>query len=416
MTPLLLAAVWGGGALAVALIGPLRRWRRTAWVVPALAGLCGLVVSTAAPWPGPAASDRYGATLALGRPGAGLLVAAGLALALTLALAPRLDGGEVLTACSVGAACVVALAATVPIIWGVAVAVAVACLSVRWITTTPHPATLAAGRVAGVGAAALLAAAAFLPGAGPAVDTRTALAGGCLAAGVAALVALLPLGGWAAACTGVVRGADIAPWALLLAPSLLLESAVLLPGLPAGARVPFANVLLCLGVVSALWGSLMALGSPEPARYGRVLISDLALAAAGLGSTHEAGRLGAFVIVLTHLGAAPLLLHAERPGLRRQRWVAWLALSGLPPTPAFWGRYLVLLALTAANWSTFLVGLAAATALLGTAARSLGARGRAGEVAPAPQAARLLAWAVAAALLALGLAPAALTGDVFGAV
>jgi hypothetical protein len=416
VTPLLLAAVWSAGALAVALVEPLRRRRHAAWVVPALAGLCGLAVSTAARWPGPAASERYGASLALGRPAVGLLVAAGLALALTVALAPRLDGGEVLTACSVGAACVVGLAATVPIIWAVAVAVAVGCLSVRWITTTPHPATLAAGRVAGVGAAALLAAAAFLPGAGPAVDTRTALAGGCLAAGVAALIALLPLGGWAAACTGVVHGADLAPWALLLAPSLLLEAAVLLPGLPPGARIPFANVLLCLGVVSALWGGLMALGSSEAARYGRVLISDLALAAAGLGSTHQAGRLGAVVIVLTHLCAAPLLLHGPRPGLRRPRWLAWLGLSGLPPTPAFWGRYLVLLGLTAANWSTFLVGLGAASALLGAAARALGRGPRPGEAAPASPATRLLAWAVAAALLALGFAPAALTGDVFGTV
>jgi hypothetical protein len=314
----------------------------------------------------------------------------------------------------VGAASVVALAATVPIVWSVAIATAVACIAIRWITSVPHRATLAAGRVAGLGAAALVAGAAFLPAAGSALDTRTALAGGCLAAGASALLALVPLGGWAAASTAVVRGADVAPWALLVAPTVLLDSGVLLPALPPGARNPFANVLLCLGVASALWGSLAALISPEPARYGRVLIADLALAAAGLGSTHAAGRLGGFVIVLTHLGAAPLLLHAARPGLGRQRRLAWLGICGLPPTPAFWGRYLVLLGLAAASWTTFLVGLAASAALLGTAARSLAGGWRPGQGTPAPLAVRLIAWALALALLGLGLAPAALTGDVFG--
>jgi hypothetical protein len=414
VTPLLLAGVWVAGGLAALLLGPLRHRRRLAWTVPAVAGLCALGVSTVAPWPGPAASARYGASLALGRPAAGLLVAAGLALALTLALAPRLDGGEVLTACAAGAACAVALSATVAIVWSVALAIAVAAIAVRWITTAPDRGTLAAGRIAGLGAAALIAAAAFLPGAGAAVDTRTALAGGCLAAGVSALLALLPLGGWAAASIGVVRGADVAPWALLVAPTVLLGATVLLPGLPPGARNPFANVLLCLGVISALWGSLMALRSAEPARYGRVLIADLALAAAGLGSTHASGRLGCFVLVLTHMGAGPLLLHGARSALDRQRRLAWLSLSGLPPTPAFWGRYLVLLSLAAANGTTLLAGLVTSAALLGTAARALAGGWRPGDAMPAPRVTRLLAWTVALGLLGLGLAPAWLTTGVFG--
>jgi hypothetical protein len=413
MTPILLVAVWVAGGAVALLLGPLRaRWLAAA--VPAVAGLCALAVSTVSPWPGPDASAHYGASLALGRPAAGLLVAGGLALALTLALAPRLDGGEVLTACAAGAACAVALAATVPIVWSVALAVAVATLTVRWITTAPHRATLAAGRIAGLGAAALIAAAAFLPGAGPSLDARTALAGGCLAAGVSALLALVPLGGWAAASTGVVRGADLAPWALLVAPTVLLGATVLLPGLPPGARNPFANVLLSMGVVSALWGGLMALRSAEPARYGRVLIADLALAAAGLGSTHTAGRLGCFVLVLTHMGAGPLLLHHARSALDRQRRLAWLSLSGLPPTPAFWGRYLVLLSLAAANGTALLAGLVTSAALMGTAARALAGGWRPLDGLPAAPATRVLAWTVALGLLGLGLAPAWLTTGVFG--
>src|SRR5207302_807595 len=158
-------------------------------------------------------------------------------------------------------------------------AIAVATIAVRWITTAPHRATLATGRIAGLGAATLIAAAAFVPAAGPTLDARTALAGGCLAAGAATLLGLLPLGGWAAASTGLVRGADVAPWALLVAPTVLLGALALFPALPAGARNPFANVLLVMGLLSAVWGGLMALRTPEPARYGRLLLGLVASAA-----------------------------------------------------------------------------------------------------------------------------------------
>jgi hypothetical protein len=158
----------------------------------------------------------------------------------------------------------------------------------------------------------------------------------------------------------------------------------------------------------------MALRSTEPARYGRVLIADLALAAAGLGSTHASGRLGCFVLVLTHLGAAPLLLHTARSALDRQRRLAWLSLSGLPPTPAFWGRYLVLLSLAAASGTALLAGLAASAALMGTAARALAGGWRPGDALPAPRVTRVLAWSVALGLLGLGFAPAWLTTGVFG--
>ena len=83
------------------------------------------------------------------------------------------------------------------------------------------------------------------------------------------------------AATGVVRGADIAPWALLVAPTALLGAFALFPALPPGARNPFQNVLLVTGLLSAVWGGLMALRTPEPARYGRVLIADLALGTIG---------------------------------------------------------------------------------------------------------------------------------------
>src|SRR4029077_11368069 len=98
VNPLLLAATWIGAGVLAVLILPAFRRRRLAWLAPAAAGLAGLATASVGTWPGPAGSSAYGADLALGRPGLGLLVAGGLALAATLALAPRLDGGEVLPA------------------------------------------------------------------------------------------------------------------------------------------------------------------------------------------------------------------------------------------------------------------------------------------------------------------------------
>lgn len=415
MNPLLLAGIWiAVGVAAMVLLPPLRR-RRLAWVAPAAAGLAGLATASVGAWPGPAGSSGFGATAALGRPGLGLLVAGGIALAGTMALAPRLDGGEVLPACIAAAAVTVAMAATVAVVWSLGVAVAVGAVTVRWIAAAPGRTTLAAGRVAGLGGAALLGGATFLPVAGAAVDARTALTGALLAGGVAAIVGLVPLGGWAAAAVGNVRGPDLAPWALLVAPSLLLSVGVLLPGLPTPARDPFANVLLVLGLASALFGGAQALTGPAMTRYGRVLVADLALAAAALGTGYAPGHLGGWVLILTHLCAAPLLLHPPRDGTGRPRRLTWLALSGLPPSPAFWGRFLVLEALAATGGPALIAGLVAGAGLLAASVRALVEPAPADAGVPAaPVPLRALAWAAALAVTAVGFAPAAIAGQVFG--
>jgi len=418
VSALALALVWiGAGVLAAALL-PRLRLRRAAGLAPLAAGLSALAATRSEAWPGPLASVGYGGHLELGRIGLGLIVAGGVALSVSLSLAPYLDGGEVLPACLVGAAVVVALSATVPLIWGLAFAVAVGALAVRWIGAAPGRGSLAAGRVAGLGAAALIGAATFLPSAGPGVATRTALAGGLLAGGISTLLGLLPVGGWAAGAVASIRGGDLAAWGLLLAPAVLLSAGTAIPDLPAGAHTPTANVLLCLGLASALFGSAMAAVAPPQERYGRVLLADLALAAAGLGSTHSAGRLGGLLIVLTHLAAAPLLLHPPRPGLARPRQLSWLALTGVPPTPSFWGRLLILEALAATSGSALAAGICAAGGLLAGALAGLtSAASAASAVDDAGQpavATRLLAWLVPLCALGIGLAPAGIAGRIFG--
>lgn len=415
MTPLALSGAWvGAGAIAV-LLARLRR-RRLGWLPLLAAGLSGLAVSTSRAWPGPAASHAHGALLVLGRPAAGLLVAGGVALALTMSLSARLDGVEAPPACLVAAACVVALAATVPVIWALAVAVAVSALALRWITGAPSRATLSAGRVAGLGAAVLLGGAAFLvPVAGPPVDTRTAVAGGLLAGGLCAAVALVPLGGWAPAVAASVAAVDLAPWALMLAPSLLVTAGVILPGLPAGSRIPFANVLLVLGLASAVYGALQSVRSAPDARYARVLITDLALVAAGVGTTHTQGRTGGFVLILAHLLAAPLLLQPRRRDTARPRALAWFAVSGVPPGPAFWGRFLVLEGAAATSPIAFVAAAISAAALALGAARSL-VEASSGEAEPIPRgpAPLAVAWLIALAAVVMGIVPGASVRAVFG--
>jgi len=415
MTPVTYAAVWAACGVVAATVLPLLRRRRLACVAPLVAGLLGLLATVSDRWPGPGAAAGYGASLTLGHPGVGLLVAAGIALAATFALAPRLDGGEVVAAAVAGAAVVVVLAATVPIIWAVAVTVAVAAFAVRWIAATPGRASLAAGRIAGLGAAALLAAAAFVPRAGPAVDTRTALAGGLLAGGICATLAIVPLGGWAASAISTLRGADVAPWALLVAPAILFTAGLLLPSQPLGARTPLANTLLGLGLVTAIFNAVQALRD-RSAAYGRVLIADLSLAAAALGTLHSPAQIGGYLIVLSHLCAAPLLLNPARDGLGRQRRMAWLSLVTVPPLPGFWGRFLCLQAFSAAGNRVSVPAYVAVAILTAVAVRGLAGRGAAPphDTPAASMPGRALGWLVVAALFGLGLAPAPIAAHVFG--
>ncbi|MFN2452519.1 MAG: hypothetical protein ABR541_09220 [Candidatus Dormibacteria bacterium] len=416
MTPLGVAGVWLVSGIGSALLLPRVRRRRLAWVVPALAAASALLVGSTSAWSGRAGSGETVSALTLGRPAIGLLAAAGLAVAAALALSPVLDGGEVLCLGMVGAAVTLLLAASTPLVYGLAACLALAALSIRWIGAAPGPGTLAAGRVGGLGAAAVVGAAAFVPPAGGAFEPRAVLGGSLLVAGIAAMLGLVPLGGWLAGAAASLRGIDLVPWVLLLAPALVVTSGVLSAGLVVGGQIPFNNVLLVLGLVSATYGAFRALRCDPGARYARVVIADLALAAAGTGTYHAIGRSGSLVIVLSHLLTAPLLLHPARPGLGRQRRVAWLALTGVPPTPAFWGRFLVLLGAFAAS------PLAGAAALLAVALLFFASVGAltAPEGAPgatglaAGRATRWLGWAVALLAIALGLAPQAAARAVFG--
>ncbi len=413
MSPIVIAAVWAGlGLLAAA--GLRRRTARLIAVVPlAGAGLTLLAtrsINQAVPLGG------LSALSGLDRAGQGVLVASGVSLALVILLQPSIDVSLARTIGIVGAAATLAMASSDPLITGLALTVAAGTLALRWIGQAPGRATLAAGRIAGSGSAALVAASPFLPLSGSTTGALPLLVAGLLVAGVASLLAVYPLGGWAAGILGSLRPLDVAPWLVLTVPVVLLLS----ERIPAGALgqgVPlFEHALLVIGLGSAVWGGVWAIRGPERTRYGRIFMSDIALCVAAVGGQRVSPAVvGALVILLTHLIVAPVLLRPLEAGLVWPRRVAWALLSGVPPSPSFWGRFLLLGALAAGNITSTVAAVVALSAIfvatvLACSTRSVG-EPISGWSRSLPEAG---AWLLVAAGIAVGLAPQSIAGFVFG--
>jgi hypothetical protein len=204
----------------------------------------------------------------------------------------------------------------------------------------------------------------------------------------------------------------------LLAPAVLLSTVRLTAALPSASALVFGRALLAMALVTAVWNGLQAARAHLSARYGRVFLADLALAAAAVGGTRSSVALtGGLLIVLTHLLLGPVLLPLhEEPRRRRQQRVAWALLSGLPPTPSFWGRFLVLEALAQTNAALLypalvagaLVFVAATLACLPGQMRRPGAAPRPGMLATG------VSWLLVGGGVALGLAPQGITSMIFG--
>ena len=359
--------------------------------------------------------DSTGIT-GLDRTGQGVLVAAGISLALVLILQPSIDVSAGRAIGVVGAAATIAMASNDPLVTAVAIGAAIATLVLRWIDLSPGKATLTAGRVAGTGTAALVAASPFLPLTGFTTGARPVVVGVLLATGIASLLAVYPLGGWAAGLIGALKPADIAPWLVLLVPVVLII-AERIPGGNLGAGTPvYEHVLLIIGLGSAVWGGLWAIRGRPAMRYGRVFMADIALCVAAVeGAPVSPALTGALIILVTHLTLAPILLRSEDAGLRWPRRVAWALLSGVPPSPTFWGRLLILEALAAGNIGSTIAAVIAMGAIFiaSVMACSTGIR-LARDHALRMRVPELAAWLLVAIGVAVGLAPQSLAGFVFG--
>ena len=413
MNPAVIAAVW----VVLGLIGAAVLRRRTArliMLVPlAGAGLTLLATRSAAqvvPLGG------LGAINGLDRAGQGLLVAAGISMALVIALHPAIDVSVARTVGVVGASVTLAMASGDPLLTALALTVAVGTLVLRWIGQAPGRATLAAGRIAGSGTAALIAASPFLPLSGFTTGARPVVVGGLLVAGVAALLAIYPLGGWAAGVLSVIRPLDVAPWLVLLVPVVLLLAERIPEGVLGDGVPVYEHILLVVGLGSAVWGGFWAVRGPARTRYGRIFMTDIALCIAAVGGTRNSPAVtGALIIVISHLTLAPILLRPAESGLVWPRRVAWALLSGVPPSPSFWGRFLLLEALAAGNVDSTIAAVVAMTGIFIATVMACSMRTvrppAAGWQARVPEAA---AWLLVAAGIAIGLAPQSISTFVFG--
>jgi len=413
VSPLVSAGGWLVlGILASAFLRP--RTSRLLAVIP-LAG-AGLTLLVA---PSPTASVPLGGLVGivgLDRAGQGLLVYSALSMTLVLLLQPSLDVSAGRTIGVVGAAATIVMASNDPLVSALALTAAVGTLVLRWIGLLPGRATLAAGRVAGTGTAALVAASPFLPLTGFTTGDRPVVVAALLATGVAALLAVYPLGGWAAGILGSLKPIDVAPWMLLLVPVVLII-AERIPGGVLGSGIPvFEHVLLVVGLGSAVWGGVWAVGGPRAMRYGRVFMADIGLCVAAVeGAPVSPAVSGALILLVTHLTVAPILLRSEDAGMLWPRRAAWALLSGVPPSPSFWGRLLLLEALAAGNVGSTIAAVVAMTAIFIAAVMACSTRKRF-TLAPGwhGRLADLTAWVLVAIGIAIGLAPQSLSGFVFG--
>lgn len=414
MNPLAVAAVWAGTGIAGSALLPQLRLRRLGIVVP-LAGLAVvLTVSLAsAAVPGSSPPGMFG----LDRIAQGLIAASAGSLAATLLLAPSIDAAQLRTLGLASGAAVIALASGNAIVWAVALFGSMCVLALRWIAAVPGRATFAAGRVAVPGAAALLGAAPFLPIVGVLTGARPVLVAGLLSCGLAAVVGLLPLGGWAIGVLTTVAAADSAVWAVLVAPAALLSALRLEAQMPALALAYFEGILTVLGLATALWQGIIAQRVVGRARYARVLLADIALVATAVGTGRVAVALPALLLLaVTHMAAAPLLL--QEPEVRpRARRITWLLLCGLPPAPSFWGRFAVVEALSQSSFWGMVVSLVAMVLLFVAALVASLRREDARQAEPLrPRAiiAEAAGWCVCGGGLAAGLLPGGALALVFG--
>jgi len=429
-----LAGTWLAAAVLGAATGHWPQLRRAAALTGMAAILiCCLLTSRSGTVPDPLAETSP----LLSREAAGLLVAAAAALWMALMLVDRLDGRELLGIGGVGGAAALLLGARSPLLFGVAALIAVLALTLRWVSVFPGRATLAAGRVAGAGAAALVAASLFLPAPAPtgAGAPQVGMAAGLLAAGLVALAALIPLGGWAAGAMASLAAPEVGSWMLLLAPAVLVSSAPLAGALPLAGRLAVQHSLLTCGLISAVWAGVQASrvevnlraarragGSADAVRsavrgglaYRRLALGDLALVAVGVGTGQPVGLDGGLILILTHLVAAPLLLQSSRAGLTLPRRVLWLALTGVPPAPSFWGRFLVLQACAGFSGPVTIACLVA-LGLMTMAGALAVTRGDAAAGTPAPPHQVVAAWALGAAAAAVAVVPMVAVHLVFGA-
>lgn len=366
------------GALMFGLVGALiwrfgqRRWPLQvggvllALVVAALVSEQGL---NSRPQAARLVAEGFG-QLALGRLAVGLLVGGLAALALELVIAGNdgQDAGATALTVVLGAPAALTLTSdSLPVV-AFSTAMLMGAVWVRWQRVAgPQLLVRSLGRQTVIVFSALLAAAAILPsvrlGAAPPLLESVLLAGA-----VAGEMGVLPFSGWAGASMRL-GPRESSFWRIWMVPVGLLLEARLVAASPTSVATSLRELLIGLGLATALFWGARALLGPEEGRYPRILACDVGLMCTAIAFATGQGLAAALVLLLVHWLAGSLFI--AKSGVR-PKLLAWIGISGVPPFGGFAGR--ILLVITAASFSPTLAVLVLLVVGLQLGAAAVGMR------------------------------------------